>query len=81
MFSTTHLLIILAIVIIIFGAKKLRDVGGDLGAAIRNFKKSMSDEHEKQANDQASGDTKQLPESGRVIDADVTSKQKTKKKV
>jgi sec-independent protein translocase protein TatA len=36
--------LILAIVILLFGTKKLRNVGGDLGGAIRNFKKSVKDE-------------------------------------
>jgi sec-independent protein translocase protein TatA len=38
------LLLILAIVILLFGTKKLRNVGGDLGGAIRSFKKSVKDE-------------------------------------
>lgn len=42
--SIWSLLLILAIVILLFGTKKLRNVGGDLGGAIRNFKKSVKDE-------------------------------------
>ncbi len=42
--SPTQLLIILLIVALIFGTKKLRNVGGDFGAAFKNFKKAMSDE-------------------------------------
>jgi sec-independent protein translocase protein TatA len=38
-----ELLIILAIALLIFGAKKLRNIGSDLGAAVKGFKKSMSD--------------------------------------
>ena len=38
-----ELLIILAIVILIFGTKRLRNLGGDLGSAIRNFRSSMKD--------------------------------------
>jgi sec-independent protein translocase protein TatA len=38
-----ELLIILAIALLIFGAKKLRNIGSDLGAAVRGFKKSMSE--------------------------------------
>lgn len=40
--SIWQLLIILAIVIVIFGTKKLRGLGGDLGGAIRNFKTAMN---------------------------------------
>jgi sec-independent protein translocase protein TatA len=42
--SIWSLLLILAIVILLFGTKKLRNVGGDLGGAIRSFKKSIKDE-------------------------------------
>lgn len=38
-----ELLIILAIALLVFGAKKLRNIGSDLGAAVRGFKKSMSE--------------------------------------
>ena len=38
-----ELLIILLVVLVVFGAKKLKTIGSDLGAAIRGFKKSMND--------------------------------------
>jgi sec-independent protein translocase protein TatA len=38
-----ELLIILLVVLVVFGAKKLRTIGSDLGAAVKGFKKSMSD--------------------------------------
>ena len=38
------ILMILVIVIVLFGTKKLRNVGSDLGAAIKSFKKSSKDE-------------------------------------
>lgn len=38
-----ELLIILVIALVLFGAKKLRNVGTDLGAAVRGFKKSMGE--------------------------------------
>jgi sec-independent protein translocase protein TatA len=41
--GVTELLIILAIVILIFGTKRLRNLGGDLGSAIRNFRSSMKE--------------------------------------
>jgi sec-independent protein translocase protein TatA len=44
-----ELLIILLIALIIFGGKKLRNVGSDLGAAVRGFKKSMNDGEDEQA--------------------------------
>ena len=42
--SVWQLLIILAIVIMLFGTKRLRTMGGDLGSAVKGFKKSMSDD-------------------------------------
>jgi len=38
-----ELLVILAIALLVFGAKKLRNIGSDLGAAVRGFKKSMNE--------------------------------------
>ncbi|MCM2313297.1 MAG: Sec-independent protein translocase subunit TatA [Steroidobacteraceae bacterium] len=49
-----ELLIVLVIALILFGAKKLRNVGSDLGAAVRGFKKAVNegdDEATKQLND------------------------------
>jgi len=42
--SIWQLLIVLGIVILLFGTKKLRNIGTDLGGAIRGFKKSMTDD-------------------------------------
>lgn len=44
--SIWQLLIILAIVVLIFGTKRLRNLGGDLGGAIKSFKKGLSEEEE-----------------------------------
>jgi sec-independent protein translocase protein TatA len=52
--SWQQLLIILLIALVLFGAKKLRGVGSDLGAAVRGFKKAMNEgeeEQNKQLND------------------------------
>lgn len=42
--SPTQLIIILVIVALIFGTKKLRNMGGDIGGAVKNFKGAMKDE-------------------------------------
>ena len=42
--SIWQLLIILAIVIMLFGTKRLRNLGSDLGSAVKGFRKSMSDD-------------------------------------
>ena len=41
--SIWHWLILLAVVVLIFGTKKLRGAGGDLGAAVKNFKEALKE--------------------------------------
>jgi sec-independent protein translocase protein TatA len=56
-----ELLIILLIALVLFGAKKLKSVGSDLGSAVRGFKKAMSegeDEQNKQLSDLTGNATK-----------------------
>ena len=77
-FSIWHWLVVLAIVLVIFGAKKLRNVGSDLGAAIRNFKTSMKEEGEQPKAETAPEEARKISDSGRVIDAEVTAKEKKK---
>ncbi len=45
-FGIKELIIILVIVILLFGTKKLKSMGSDLGGAVKGFKKSMSDGEE-----------------------------------
>ena len=74
-----QLLIILAIVLVIFGAKKLRNLGGDLGGAIKNFKQAVKEEGENAPPESGNDDAKKIGnKSDRVIDAEVTSKEKNK---
>ncbi len=42
-FSLWHWLIVLVIVVLVFGTKKLRNIGGDVGGAVNEFKKAMND--------------------------------------
>ncbi len=42
--SVTELLVILAIVLLLFGTRKLRNLGGDLGGAIKGFRKAMNED-------------------------------------
>lgn len=67
--SIWQLLIILAIVLLLFGAKRLRNVGSDLGSAVKGFKTAMGEEENKP------GDQSRLnKEEGDVIEGEVTSK-------
>lgn len=48
--SIWQLLIVLAIIILLFGTKKLRSLGGDLGSAIKSFKQSVREGEDKSDN-------------------------------
>jgi len=50
--SIWQLLIVLVIIILLFGTKKLRSLGGDLGSAIKNFKQSMQEGEQTANSDQ-----------------------------
>ncbi|CAH0991836.1 Sec-independent protein translocase protein TatA [Sinobacterium norvegicum] len=52
--SIWQLLIVLVIVLLLFGTKRLKNIGGDLGGAIKGFKKAMTDEEAKAAIDEES---------------------------
>lgn len=67
--SWQHLLIVLLIVLLVFGGKKLRNVGSDLGAAVRGFKKAMNEDEEEKPTRAA------LPHSGEP-DADFDAEKK-----
>jgi sec-independent protein translocase protein TatA len=45
--SIWQLLIVAVIVVLLFGTKKLRNLGGDLGSAVKGFKNAMTDENAK----------------------------------
>lgn len=47
--STTHLIIFLVIIVVIFGTKKLRNIGADLGGAVKGFKDGMKQNEDKAA--------------------------------
>jgi len=71
--SIWHWLIVLLIVALVFGTKKLRNIGSDLGGAVKGFKEGMKDA-------ESSGDAQQqqqreLPRSGTV---DVDAKDKSR---
>ncbi|MCU7833979.1 MAG: Sec-independent protein translocase subunit TatA [gamma proteobacterium symbiont of Taylorina sp.] len=78
-FGVTELLIILAIVLVLFGAKKLRNIGGDLGGAIKNFKTAMKEEENNAGDSTFDEPQSKLDEkSGTTIEGSV---EKTKEQV
>jgi sec-independent protein translocase protein TatA len=68
-FSIWHWLVVLVVVLLVFGTKKLRNIGSDLGGAVKGFKESVGSED-------ASG--KQIQEDGQTIDVEVKNKTETK---
>ena len=67
-----ELVVILLVVLLVFGAKKLRTIGSDLGAAVRGFKKSMNEGE----NEEASTPPKQIRSEG--TDAEFPEAAKTR---
>jgi sec-independent protein translocase protein TatA len=51
-FSIRHLLVLLVVVVLVFGTKKLRNMGSDLGTAVKGFKDGMKGEEDKKLADQ-----------------------------
>ncbi len=69
--SIWHWLIVLLVVVLVFGTKKLRNIGSDLGGAVKDFKQGMSDDET----------AKQKKMDDRASDSEVTDKIHDKDKV
>lgn len=86
MISTGQLIVIALVVLLLFGTKRLRNIGSDLGAAIKGFKNSVSDGEKEAQQDQQQPPAQnpsltqqqQPPAGGRVIDQP-TQKQEDRK--
>ncbi len=76
-FSTTHLIIFLVIIVVIFGTKKLRNIGSDLGGAVKGFKDGMRDGTEKPA-EAAAAPVQQVAASTAVPKETIDVEAKTK---
>ena len=77
-FSIWHWLVVLAIVVVIFGTKKLRNMGSDLGGAIKNFKEAVKGEEEKPAEAAKPEEAKKI--ESKVVEGKVTAKRTEKRK-
>ena len=64
--SWVHWLIVLVVVVFIFGTKKLRNLGSDLGSAVKGFKDGMKSEEDKSAQ----AKTEIPPTSGQTIEGE-----------
>lgn len=69
-FSIWHWLIVLAIILLIFGTKKLRNLGSDLGGAVKGFKEGMKSETDK-SSDPATAAGEIPPKTGQTYEAEV----------
>lgn len=73
-FSIWHWLIVLLVVVLVFGTKKLRNVGADLGNAVKGFREGMKSEEDQQA--RAKGEIP--PTSGQTIEGEAKKETQTK---
>ncbi|MBI5936864.1 MAG: Sec-independent protein translocase subunit TatA [Betaproteobacteria bacterium] len=71
-FSIWHWLIVLVVVLLIFGTKKLKNIGGDLGGAVKGFKDAMKEEQNKPTELPRQGES-----GGATIEGEVKDKQKS----
>ncbi|RMD70511.1 MAG: twin-arginine translocase TatA/TatE family subunit [Gammaproteobacteria bacterium] len=71
--SIWQLLIILLIVVVLFGTKKIRTMGADLGAALKNFRQAV-----KEGEEEDKEKLEHARKEGQVIDAEVEVKAKEK---
>jgi len=74
--SIWQLLIILVIVLLLFGTKRLKNIGSDLGGAVKGFKKAVTDE-EKKAAEQEPQKLQQTDE--KVIEGEATTEKEKEK--
>ena len=75
-FGITELLIVLAIVIVLFGAKRIKNLGPDLGSAIKGFRSALSDNNDEKASTD-SATTGNVENVSSEADSDDTPKQDT----
>ncbi len=76
-FSIWHWLIVLLIVVMVFGTKKLKNMGGDLGGAVKGFKDGMKDGASGAAEDKPAGQVANATAAPEKTTIDVEAKQKS----
>ena len=77
--SIWQLLIVLVIVLLLFGTKKLRNMGGDLGGAIKGFRSSMKEVKDSDSEDPETADQDAEASQDDLADVEVTEDVKTEK--
>ena len=76
--SIWHWLIVLLIVMLVFGTKKLRNMGADLGGAVRGFKDGMREGGDKAAEGATGGQGISAQVTGKTVEGEVKAKTETK---
>ena len=78
-FSIWHWLIVLVIVALVFGTKKIRNIGADLGGAVKGFKEGMKDPNAKEGEAAATAEAApvQRVATGETIDVQAKEKANT----
>jgi sec-independent protein translocase protein TatA len=78
-FSIWHWMIVLLIVVLVFGTKKLKNIGGDLGGAVKGFKDGMKDGAANAADKTADAASQVTNEAGQTVKdtIDVEAKNKS----
>ena len=73
-----QLLIVAVIIVLLFGTKKLRNLGGDLGSAVKGFKNAMTDnkDKDKDKTSETSETSENLVDKSTATDEKVTTKEK-----
>lgn len=72
LFSIWHLLIILVIAVVLFGTSKVRNIGGDLGGAIKSFRSAMKEETAKHDDESDAPTDPRTPKETRIIEGKAT---------
>ena len=73
--SIWHWVIVLVVVMLIFGIKKISNIGGDLGKAVKGFKDGVKGEEEKNANASSTTQPQQVADKSTI---DVETRDKTR---
>ena len=73
-FSIWHWLIVLVIVLVVFGTKKLRNVGSDLGGAVKSFKEAVKEGEGEKEKAPAPDQIKSAAQTGQTIEGEVKNK-------
>ena len=71
-FSIWHWLIVLVIVLLVFGTKKLKNMGSDLGSAVKGFKDGMKTDDADKKSEQLTAE-----KTGQTVEGEVKDKQKS----